>query len=122
MKKLAGYPNGARHELLSTAIVEGLETAEAVDRELLLHLIASHHGRCRPFAPYVADANPPNLALVVDGQKVERSAGHNLYEISSGVAERFWRLNRRHGAHSLSYFEALLRLADQQASREEQEQ
>ncbi len=122
VKKLAGYPNGARHELLSTAIVEGLETAEAVDRELLLHLIASHHGRCRPFAPYVADANPPNLALVVDGQKVERSAGHNLYEISSGVAERFWRLNRRHGAHSLSYFEALLRLADQQASREEQEQ
>ena len=122
VKKLAGYPDGARHELLSSAIVENLEMPEGVDRDLLLHLIASHHGRCRPFAPYVDDANPPDVSLVIDGQKVERSAGHNLHEISSGVAERFWQLTRRYGAHGLAYLEALLRLADQQASREEQEQ
>ncbi len=122
VKKLAGYPNGARHELLSTSIVENLEMAEGIDRDLLLHLVASHHGRCRPFAPYVDDANPPVISIVIDGQKVERSAGHNLHEISSGVTERFWKLTRLYGAHGLAYLEALLRLADQQASREEQEQ
>ncbi len=122
VRDLARYPKGARHELLSAAIVANLVTPEGVDRELLLHLIASHHGRCRPFAPYVADANPPDLALLIEGQKVKRSAGHNLHEISSGVAERFWKLTRRYGAHGLAYLEALLRLADQQASREEQEQ
>src|SRR4029077_19701560 len=39
------YPSGARHELLSAALV-----ASKTDDDLLLHLIATHHGSGRPFA------------------------------------------------------------------------
>src|SRR5207302_1991839 len=38
------YPRGARHELLSAALV-----AKKTDGDLLIHLIATHHGSGRPF-------------------------------------------------------------------------
>ena len=44
------YPSGARHELLSAALV-----ATKTDDDLLLHLIATHHGSGRPFADPVEE-------------------------------------------------------------------
>jgi CRISPR-associated endonuclease/helicase Cas3 len=59
-RRQAGYAKGARHELLSLALVSGAKTCreEKIDPDLLLYLIGSHHGRCRPFAPVVADMEP----------------------------------------------------------------
>jgi CRISPR-associated endonuclease/helicase Cas3 len=88
---------GFRHEMLSLQRV-----AEESDDPLLLHLIASHHGHARPFAPVFEDViwtDPPP------------------HHLGSGVAERFWALTRRHGWWGLAYLEAVLRLADQHASR-----
>ena len=114
---MAGYPKGARHELMSVALLErhGQEPNE-IDRELLLHLIASHHGRCRPFAPVVEDADPVEVRY---GGWQARS-DHCLDRAGSGVSERFWRLTRRYGWYGLAYLEAVLRLADQRESEAEQ--
>jgi CRISPR-associated endonuclease/helicase Cas3 len=114
---LAGYPKGGRHELGSVALLEGREDEFAgLDFELLLHLIGSHHGRCRPFAPVVDDGK--QVDIVYGGWHA--SSEHGLARAGSGVCERFWRLTRRYGWYGLCYLEALVRLADQRRSEAEQ--
>ncbi len=114
----SGYPKGCRHELLSVALLQtDLTPFAELDRDLLLHLVGSHHGRCRPFAPVVRDADGP-LVRYGDWQV---SANHELARIGSGVAERFWRLTRHYGWYGLAYLETVLRLADARQSQEEQE-
>jgi CRISPR-associated endonuclease/helicase Cas3 len=125
----ARLPKGFRHEFLSMQLAEhfGLLPADAGWRELGLHLVASHHGYGRPFAPVVPDK------LVVEGRAgelclnalggeaslsaVERRAITPAYQIGSGVSDRFWRLTRRYGWWGLAYLEAILRLSDWEASR-----
>lgn len=113
---LAGYPKGGRHELLSVGLLSNSKAMISdVDYELLLHLIGSHHGRCRPFAPIVQDPDPREVSY--NGWTA--STNHKLEEADSGVSERFWRLIRRYGWYGLSYLEALVRLADHRRSEEE---
>lgn len=114
----AELPKGFRHELLSALIVE-LSAAgrDHPEHDLLLHLIASHHGRCRAMAPVILDADPEPFDVEVSGE-ILRFAGENcpLAHMSQGVARRFWSLNRRFGWWGLPYLETLLRLADQYES------
>jgi CRISPR-associated endonuclease/helicase Cas3 len=118
-RRLAGYPKGGRHELLSVALLENRATEfEGLDFELLLHLVAAHHGRCRPFAPVVNDPDPVTVAY--DGQSV--STRHGLERAGSGICDRFWNLTARYGWYGLAYLEALVRLADQRQSEIEQDQ
>jgi CRISPR-associated endonuclease/helicase Cas3 len=116
-RRLSGYPKGGRHELLSVALLQGQRHALAgVDFDLLLHLIESHHGRCRPFAPVVEDSEP----VQVDYNGRRSSSDHGLEQAGSGISERFWRLTCRYGWYGLAYLEALLRLADHRQSEVEQ--
>ncbi len=116
-RRLSGYPKGGRHELLSVALVqEHREEFEGLDFDLLLHLLASHHGRCRPFAPVVEDDCPTEV--VCNGWRT--SSRHELERAGSGVCDRFWRLTRRYGWYGLAWLEALARLADQRQSEAEQ--
>jgi len=118
LRDQAGVPQGFRHELLSTLIVAQSHAGNAhPNRDLILHLIASHHGRCRAFAPVISDPQPEPFEIVI-GEESIRFAGLDcpLAHMSSGVVARFWNLTRRFGWWGLPYLEALLRLADQQES------
>lgn len=119
-RERSGLPQGFRHELLSLELAKKGAAAEP-DLALILHLVASHHGYCRGFAPVVLDAAAEDVAVsgvVVTG--AERAAGA-AHRIGNGVPERFWELNRRFGWWGLAYLEGLLRLADWKASAAEQE-
>jgi CRISPR-associated endonuclease/helicase Cas3 len=91
--------NGYRHELGS------LVDAEQGD-ELMLHLVAAHHGHARPhFLPRAADSE----ALKKSEAAIRAAPG------------RFARLNDRYGPWGLAYLEALLKAADGWASEERPE-
>ena len=60
---------------------------DPVDRDLVLHLIASHHGRCRPFAPVVVDSRPETVSAIALGLPVQASSDTQLHRLESGVAE-----------------------------------
>jgi len=111
----AGLPAGFRHEMLSLAFATKQIGLDSEDRDLILHLIAAHHGHGRPYAPVVVDESPRllrfrDITLAVEGQN---PPAHNL---SSGVSRRYWSLTRRLGWWRLAYVESLLRLADWHAS------
>ncbi len=94
-------PETYRHEFGSLLEAEKELTGE--HRDLILHLIAAHHGRARPhFLPDEAfdPERPPT-----DAQRM-----------ATDVPQRFARLQRRYGRWGLAYLESLLRAADWAAS------
>lgn len=115
-------PRGYRHEATSLALVSAAPEwlQGAYDRDLVLHLIASHHGCARPFMPVVRDEGVAQYPL----RWQERQAAippDGLSSLDTGVAERFWRLTRRYGWYGLAYLEAILRLADHRQSEKERD-
>ena len=119
-------PAGFRHEMLSMQLAEsadGLLPAEPILRDLALHLVSSHHGYGRPFAPVVLDGEAPDVSLIDPGISLTGDQRRHCppHRLDSGVAQRFWTLTRHFGWWGLAYLEAILRLADQRASQREDE-
>lgn len=120
-RREAGYPRGKRHEFLSAALVdkhpELLKGAR--DPELVLHLIAVHHGLARPFPLEVDERGHSVLVRYqAKGVDVEGCVSLSLAAPPAGHVERFWRLVERYGWWRLAYFEALLVCADHLCSRD----
>jgi CRISPR-associated endonuclease/helicase Cas3 len=120
-RQRAGYPARYRHELLSLAMIQGHDSVlqEAHDRDLVLHLIASHHGWCRPFPPPISDQDDLDVQMQHGGHQLRSSTRHELARLDSGIASRFWRLIGRYGWWGLAWLEAVMRLADHRASEQE---
>lgn len=133
----SGYPPGARHEVQSLAMVQGsLEAVREVlkqagvsepDLDLVLHLIASHHGHCRPFAPAVVDGNPVDVTHTAHTSQTFGKIGfastrscNELHRLDSPLADRFWTLIMKYGWQELCWLESILRLSDHRASEDEQ--
>lgn len=137
-QRKSGYPRGARHEVQSLAMLQGhleavrtgLKKADATkdpDLDLVLHLVASHHGYCRPFAPAVVDESPVDVTLAKHTSKTfgeidfaSTTSCNGLHRLDSPLADRFWGLVAKYGWQELCWLEAILRLADHRASEEEQ--
>lgn len=95
-----------RHEfgsLRDAASDAQLRALGADERDLVLHLIAAHHGRARPHFP-TAEASDPEATLA------------ESQTIAADAPLRFARLQRRFGRWGLAYLESLLRAADYAAS------
>lgn len=127
-RRIAKYPEGQRHELVSLAMVQGSEAlrarveADDGDWDLVLHLIATHHGHARPLAPFVAMSSEEgeSVSWTVDGVELEGSTAHGAARADSGIADRMFRLADRYGWHEMAYLEAILRLADHRQSEFEE--
>ncbi|MGH7717980.1 MAG: type I-G CRISPR-associated helicase/endonuclease Cas3g, partial [Gemmatimonadaceae bacterium] len=123
---LSGYPSGARHEVQSLAMIEATRdqvAAKAHDIDLVMHLIASHHGHCRPFAPAVEDVKSVDVQL--EGHTSETfgtiafgatTSANGLHRLDSPLADRFWSVIAKYGWLEICWLEAILRLADHRAS------
>lgn len=104
-KRLGGY----RHEFGSlfdaAAKIQGLDPDA---RDLVLHLIAAHHGWGRPhFEPRHFDPGDPDAP---------RTSVENE-RLAIEVTQRFARLQQRFGRWGLAWVESILRCADAEASR-----
>ncbi|HXF87815.1 MAG TPA: type I-U CRISPR-associated helicase/endonuclease Cas3 [Xanthobacteraceae bacterium] len=94
-----------RHEFGSLREAEKDETIRRhPERDLILHLIAAHHGWARPhFEPDQWD--------IADGVSEEENA-----TVAAETLRRFARLQRRFGHWGLAWLESLVRAADYAAS------
>lgn len=108
--------NGSRHEFGSLldlrdprqAFRKELEAQTKEVQELVLHLLAAHHGRARPH--FLADE-------IVDANHQSMTAG----KVAIEVLQRFARLQRKYGRWGLAWLESLVRAADVLASQREKE-
>jgi CRISPR-associated endonuclease/helicase Cas3 len=128
---LHGLPDGWRHEMLSVQLAERIASdLDEAQQTLMLHAIAAHHGHARPFAPVVIDKTPLAVSLrklgggaeAISLTSEERGTAIPPHRLDSGIAERFWKLNRRFGWWGLAWLESTLRLADWIASKDPCEQ
>lgn len=112
-------PDGARHEAWSATLVEAhlreRSFTYAGDEDLLVHLVASHHGHSRPWLPLVSDLAPRPVTAVVGGTPVEVSSATTV--LLDGPS-RFARLNDRYGRWGLALLETVVRCADMTVSAE----
>lgn len=95
-----------RHEfgsLLEVSREQGFNDLSEEGKEVVLHLIATHHGRARPHFPAGEAFDPEQMQT--DAEKMAIS-----------VPRRFARLQRKYGRWGLAYLESLLRAADWAAS------
>jgi CRISPR-associated endonuclease/helicase Cas3 len=138
-RRRSGYPGGGYlHAVQSVAMLQAqsddlrkclqkVDAAKEPDLDLVLHLVASHHGECRPFAPALIDDTPVEVSL--EGHESEKfgkidfaatTSKNDLHRLDSPLADRFWGLVAKYGWQELCWLEAVLRLADHRASEQEQ--
>ncbi len=105
-KQLHSLNESYRHEFVSLLDTQDESDFRSLDgdmQELVLHLIAAHHGRGRPHFPSDEAFDPePN--------------GRNVALAAATVPQRFVRLQGKYGRWGLAYLESLLRSADYAAS------
>lgn len=112
------WPRGFRHELISLALLQNSESlrSRAHDIDLVEHLVASHHGWCRPWAPSIDDPAPHKVSVRLGSMTLEATTEQVDGDFLMACTTRFRQLCKKYGWHGLAYLESLVRLADHRAS------
>ncbi|MCI4039802.1 type I-U CRISPR-associated helicase/endonuclease Cas3 [Streptomyces sp. TRM75563] len=120
--QLAQWHPDMRHEAISALAVTAWldsrpEHPRGDDDDLLVHLVAAHHGHARPLLPAVADPAPEKVTCTMpDHQEVIVDSADMGTDWAG--PDRFHALNSRYGPWGLALLEATLRLADMACSEE----
>lgn len=128
----AGYPLSERHEVVSVTCADSpgfkAMTAELTDiqRELVKHLIVSHHGHGYPSIPGSNRTNRPakfQVSVVLGGRTATLTCDPNYSprEQEALALERFDKLMELYGRYTLALLELIVHTADAEQSRAEQE-
>ena len=119
MRVSSGWPRGGRHEELSARLVRAWlartpEWGSPLQRDLLVHLVISHHGKGRPLVPPADDGTTGSVSGVVDGVSVAADA--DLSMVDWEQPGRFRRLQDQLGPWGLALLEAIVIRADHAVS------
>ena len=119
MRAVAGWPRGGRHEDLSARLVrawllQNPDWGGPAERDLLLHLVISHHGKGRPLVPPVTDGTSDAVTAVVAGTSVTAPADLGIVDWQQPA--RFRRLSDRFGPWGLALLEAIVIRSDHAVS------
>lgn len=120
-RRVAGVPFGFRHEARSARLAAGMleeepESGVGVDGELVVHLVASHHGWARPLLPPLIDSGAEPLEIHAGGRRATDPGGQR--QVDWTHPGRLQRLNGRYGWWAVALLETLVRLADMGCSEE----
>lgn len=98
---------GFRHEFASVMdCMDKPEISRHAEKDLILHLIAAHHGWARPC--FMSDAT---------SHEVDQTRKKKAELVSADVMRRYHKLQKRFGLWGLAWLEGLVRGADWQASK-----
>jgi CRISPR-associated endonuclease/helicase Cas3 len=108
--------NDYRHEFGSLLDILHCDPSHLADfhqldetmQDVVLHLIAAHHGYARPHFPTTTTIDPDHTQVAADKAAID-------------IPRRYARLQRKYGRWGLAYLESLLRAADWAASAEPSE-
>lgn len=124
MRVSAGWPRGGRHEALSCRLIgellneniEWLDQAckDQIHRDLLLHLVISHHGNGRPLVLPAKDGTMGSVTFKFKGRTVEVSA--DLAAVDWEQPRRYRQLSEQFGYWGLALLEAILIRSDHAVS------
>ena len=119
MRVSSGWPRGGRHEDLSARLVctwlaQRPDWGSPLQRDLLVHLVISHHGKGRPLVPPAADGTTGSVSGIV--QDVSVTAHADLAVVDWEQPGRFRRLQMQLGPWGLALLEAIVIRADHAVS------
>jgi CRISPR-associated endonuclease/helicase Cas3 len=110
LRESSGWPAGKRHELASAVAVQRALPEDS----LAVWLVATHHGRNRPFPSAVEDDLDDELVAYVEGRAIPLPCAATLSPGST--LQTLVELAREYGQWGLAFLEALLMSADRAVS------
>jgi CRISPR-associated endonuclease/helicase Cas3 len=122
----AGMPRDLRHEVESVAVLcsalaapDAAELPADLDRELVLHLVGTHHGLGRPVPRLPHGGTPARTYRAQAAGVAGTGRGDGAQAWGDGAwLERFLTVTERYGPWGAAYLGALLVLADRTISAE----
>ena len=120
LRAAAGWPRGGRHETLSARLVcawleKSSVWSDPTHRDLLIHLVVSHHGKGRPFTKPVNDPTADSVSATIEGIRITVPASLEVADWDQ--PSRFQKLNDCFGPWGLALLEAIVIRSDHSISK-----